>query len=76
MRDVKLTVYNYLLAQISHNFMCAIYFFSEIVSQCLTLLITVCMQGEIKATGFNDAVDKFYEILETGKVGILVFSVF
>jgi len=24
--------------------------------------------GEIKATGFNDAVDKFYEILETGKV--------
>ena len=26
------------------------------------------MQGEIKATGFNDAVDKFYELLEVNKV--------
>jgi hypothetical protein len=25
--------------------------------------------GEIRATGFNDAIDKFYELLEVGKVG-------
>lgn len=25
-------------------------------------------QGEIRATGFNDAVDKFYELLEVNKV--------
>ena len=26
------------------------------------------LQGEIRATGFNDVVDKFYEILEVNKV--------
>ena len=30
------------------------------------------LQGEIRATAFNDAVDKFYEMLEINKVGILL----
>ena len=27
------------------------------------------VQGEIRATGFNDTVDSFYELLQEGKVG-------
>lgn len=27
-----------------------------------------CAKGEIRATGFNDAVDNFYNLLEVGKV--------
>lgn len=34
----------------------------------MKLIVFHFIQGEIKATGFNDAVDKFYELLEVNKV--------
>ena len=34
----------------------------------MKLIVFLFIQGEIKATGFNDTVDKFYELLEVNKV--------
>lgn len=34
------------------------------------------LQGEIRATGFNDVVDKFYDLLEVNKVCILWLEIF
>lgn len=34
----------------------------------MTLVHVVVLQGEIKATGFNDACDKLYPLFEEGKV--------
>ena len=36
-------------------------------------MVFLFFQGEIRATGFNDAVDKFYELLEVNKVCINIY---
>lgn len=35
---------------------------------CFKLNIYIFPQGEIRVTGFNQEVDKFYSLIETGKV--------
>lgn len=40
----------------------------QLVFQAFGLLCCSLSQGEIRATGFNEAVDNFYNLLEEGKV--------